>query len=163
MAEREILGVYTALRDQALGFGSAEIKAPPVVDGGRVLGVVMDLGYDTAVVSIVGLADGTASMYISNGGGMIGLGDNPPVAAAAKRWVAVAEEAASGLEERGGDSLPAEGEVRFNVLTTALPLTGEALENELAAGSHRLSPLYAAGQDLIGEIRAVDEARQKDT
>jgi hypothetical protein len=162
MAEREIVGVYTALRDQALGFGPLEIKAPPVVDGGRVLGVVMDLGYDTAIVSVVGLADGTASMYISNGGGMIGLGDNPPVAAAAKRWVAVAEEAAAGLEERG-DSLPPEGEVRFNVLTTGAPLAGQALESELAAGLHPLSPLNAAGQDLIGEIRKVDEARQADT
>jgi hypothetical protein len=159
MAEREIVHVYTALRGQALGFGPVEIKAPPVVDGGRVLGVVMDLGYDAAVVSIVGLADGTASMYISNGGGMIGLGDNPPVAAAAKRWVAVAE-AAPGLEELEGDSLPAEGEVRFNVLTTAAPLVAEAPESELAAGSHPLSRLYAAGQDLIGEIRKVDESRE---
>jgi hypothetical protein len=162
MAEREIVGVYTALRDQALGFGQVEIKAPPVVEGGRVLGVVMDLGYDTAVVSIVGLADGTASMYISNGGGMIGLGDNPPVAAAAKRWVAVAEEV-PGLEEGEEDALPTDGQVRFNVLTTEAPLAAGAPESELAAGSHPLSPLYAAGQDLIGEIRKVDEARQADT
>src|SRR4051812_14496080 len=108
MAGREIVGVYTALRDQALGFGSAEIKAPPVVEGGRVLGVVMDMGYETAVVSIVGLAD-AASMYISNGGGMIGLGDNPPVAAAARRFVAAAEAAAPGLPERDEDALPDDG------------------------------------------------------
>jgi hypothetical protein len=162
MAERELADVYTALRDQALGFGSAEIKAPPVVEGGRALGVIMDLGYDTAIVSVVGLADGTASMYVSNGGGMIGLGENPPVAEAAKRWVAVAE-AAPGLAARDGDALPPEGTVRFNVLTTGPVLTGEASEEELEEGGHPLSPLYAAGQDLVGEIRRVDEARNADT
>jgi hypothetical protein len=160
MAERETADVYTALREQALGFGSVEIKAPPVVEGGRVLGVIMDLGYDTAIVSVVGLADGTASMYISNGGGMIGLGENPTVAEAAKRWVAVAE-AANGLVEREADGLPPEGSVRFNVLTTGPVLVGEATEAELQEGSHPLSPLYAAGQDLIGEIRKVDEARSE--
>ena len=39
MAEREIADIYVKLRDQAIGFGSVEIKAPPVVPGGRVLGV----------------------------------------------------------------------------------------------------------------------------
>jgi hypothetical protein len=163
VAEREIVGVYSALREQALGFGSEEIKAPPVVDGGRMLGVVMDMGYDTAVVSIVGLADGTASMYISNGGGMIGLGDNPPVAAAAKRWVEVAEEAAPVLVERGDDELPPDGEIRFNVLTTGTPLEAQVPESELATGTHPLSALYAAGQELIGEIRKVDDSRSRDT
>jgi len=161
VAEREIVGVYTALREQALGFGSVEIKAPPVVEGGRALGVLMDLGHDTAVVTIVGLADGTASMYISNGGGMIGLGESPSVAATAKRWVAVAEEAPLG--EREADTLPPDGVVRFNVLTTGPVLVGEAAEQVLAGGGHPLSPLYAAGQDLITEIRLVDEARQADT
>jgi hypothetical protein len=160
---REIASVYTALRDQALGFGSEEIKAPPVVEGGRALGVVMDMGYDTAVVSIVGLADGTASMYISNGGGMIGLGDNPPVAAAAKQWVAAAEEAAPALAEGRDDALPADGQIRFNVLTTGAPLEAQVAETELAAGAHPLSALYAAGQELIGEIRKVDESRSPDT
>ena len=162
MAEREIADVYTGLRDQALGFGSVEIKAPPVVVGGRALGVIMDMGHDTAVVSIVGLADGTASMYISNGGGMIGLGENPAVAEAAKRWVAAAETA-PGLLERNADALPPDGMVRFNVLTTGPVLVGEATERKLQAGGDPLSPLYRAGQDLITEIRLVDEARSPDS
>jgi hypothetical protein len=161
VAEREVADVFTALRDQALGFGSVEIKAPPVVENGRALGVLMDLGHATAVVTIVGLADGTASMYISNGGGMIGLGDNPGVASAARRWVAVAEDAP--LHEREADALPPDGVVRFNVLTTGPLLAAEAPEPELASGAHPLSPLYVAGQDLITEIRRADEARQDDT
>ncbi len=157
MAEREIAGVYTALRDQALGFGSVEIKAPPVVDGGRALGVVMDLGHDTGVVSLVGLADGTASLYVSSGGARIGLGENRAVADAARRWVAVAE-GSPGLAEREADALPPDGSVRLNVLTTGPVLVGEATEHELETGAHPLSALYAAGQDLITEIRRADES-----
>jgi hypothetical protein len=160
VADREIADVYSKLREQALGFGSVEIKAPPVVDGGRVLGVLMDMGYDTAVVSILGLADGTASMYVSTGGGMIGMGDHAAVAAASKRWVEIAESA-PGLAESVADALPVDGVVRFNVLTTGPRLEAEADGEELAAGSHPLSPLYIAGQDVITEIRRVDEARDE--
>jgi hypothetical protein len=160
MDEREIADIYLKLRDQALGFGSKEIKAPPVVEGGRVLGVVMDLGYDTAVVSILGLADGTASMYISNGGGTIGMGDHAHVAAASRRWCELAE-AAPGLVPVESDSLPPDGLVRFNVLTTGPKLEAEATEAALRSGAHPLTPLYAAGQDVITAIRVVDEARQR--
>ena len=122
------------LRDQALSFGSVEIRAAPVVPGGQALGVVMDMGYDTAVVSIVGLADGTTSMYISNGGGMIGVGENPDAAAASKRWVEVAEAALPALSEGGDDRLPEEGTIGFNVLTTGHRFSGEAPESELRRG-----------------------------
>jgi len=161
MAGREIADVYTKLREQALGFGSSEIKAPPVIPGGRALGVVMDMGYDTAVVSVLGLADGTSSIYVSNGGGTIGMGDHDRVAAASKRWVGVAETA-SGLTETDDDPLPAEGVIRFNVLTTGRRLAGEAPEAELAEESHPLFPLYAAGQQVIAEIRRVEEGKLVD-
>jgi hypothetical protein len=156
VAEREIADIYTKLRDQALGFGSVEIKAPPVVAGGRVLGVIMDLGYDTAVVSVLGLADGTTSMYVSNGGGKIGLGDDERVGAASRRWVEVAETA-PGLSETIEDSLPRDGVIRFNVLTTGDRLYAEATETALGDSSHPLFPLFAAGQDVITAIRLVEE------
>jgi hypothetical protein len=159
VAEREIAEIYTKLREQALGFGSIEIKAPPVVPGGRALGVIMDLGYDTAVVSIMGLADGTTSMYVSNGGGTLGIGDYEQAAATSKRWVEVAETA-PGLVEADHDSLPAAGRVRFNVLTTGRRLEAEAPEEALASGSHPLSALYGAAQEVITAIRLVTEARE---
>ncbi|HEX4518150.1 MAG TPA: hypothetical protein VH063_01080 [Gaiellaceae bacterium] len=160
MAERKIEEIYTGLRDQALSFGSVEIKASPVVPGGQALGVMMDMGYDTAVVSILGLADGTTSMYISNGGGMIGMGENPNAAAASKRWVEVAEAALPALTEGGDDRLPEEGTIGFNVLTTGPRFAGEAAESELQGGSHPLSALYAAGQEVLTQIRIVDETQK---
>jgi hypothetical protein len=157
VAGREIAEIYLKLREQALSFGAAEIKAPPVVPGGRALGVIMDLGYDTAVVSVMGLADGTTSTYVSNGGARIGVGDHEAVAAASKRWVEVAETAGP-LAETDGDALPPDGTIRFNVLTTGPRLFAEAREDELGLERHPLHGLYAAGQAVIGEMRIVDEA-----
>jgi hypothetical protein len=156
VAEREFADVYLKLREQALSFGSEEIKAPPVVPGGRALGVIMDMGFDTAVVSVMGLADGTTSMYVSNGGGKIGMGDIEDVAAASRHWVAIAETAGA-LTETDGDALPGEGMIRFNVLTTGPRLYAEASEAAVAEDSHPLYPLFAAGQAVIGQIRRFDE------
>ena len=157
VAEREIADIYLKLREQALSFGEVEIKAPPVVPGGRALGVIMDMGYDTAVVSVMGLADGTTSMYVSNGGGKIGMGDHSSVALASKRWVEVAETA-SPVTETDGDELPLDGTVRFNILTTGPRLFAEARESELGFDTHPLHRLYAAGQAVITAMRLVDEA-----
>jgi hypothetical protein len=159
MADRDIADLYVKLREQALSWGSAEIKAPPVVPGGRALGVLMDLGYDTAVASVLGLADGTTSMYISNGGGTLGIGESPAAAAASRRWVSVAETA-PGLAEAVDPPLPEDGRVRFTVLTTGPLLSTEAAEADVREAAHPLFPLYAAGQDVITQIRLVDEARQ---
>ncbi len=160
MDDRPIDKIYAALRGQALSFGSVEIKAAPVVPGGRALGVVMDMGEDTGVATIVGLADGTTSMYVSNGGGMLGVGENPDAAAASKRWVAIGEAALPALAESGDDALPAGGSVRLTVLTTGPRYTATAAETELRAGTHPLSALYTAGQHVITEIRAVDDSRR---
>jgi hypothetical protein len=161
MAGREIADVYVKLREQALSFGNEEIKAAPV-PGGRALGVLMDMGYDTAVVTVMGLADGTTSMYVSNGGGMLGMGENPNAAAASKRWVEIAESALD-LPEATDDALPDDGVIRFNILTTGLRLAAEATETELREGGHPLSALYVAGQNVITEIRIVDETRKANT
>ena len=156
MARRKIADIFLKLREQALSFGEVEIKAAPVVPGGRALGVIIDLGYDTAIVSVMGLADGTTSMYVSNGGGKIGMGDHSSVALASKRWVEVAETA-SPVTETDGDELPMDGTVRFNILDRP-GLFAEARESELGFDTHPLHRLYAAGQAVITAMRLVDEA-----
>jgi hypothetical protein len=61
--------VYRGLRAQAL-----QLTAAQVGPADAVFGVLMETGYPEAVVSLVALSDGTASLYFSNGGGIIGTG-----------------------------------------------------------------------------------------
>lgn len=49
----------------------------------RVFGVIMDTTFASGTVTLVALADGTASLYASTGGGVIGGGAHERVAVAA--------------------------------------------------------------------------------
>src|SRR5712671_7117575 len=64
--------VYSVLRNQALSTNRTEngIATPP--PAAPAWGILMETGYDLATVTLFALADGTTSLYISNGGGMIG-------------------------------------------------------------------------------------------
>jgi hypothetical protein len=59
--------VYEDLRNQALNLrkeqlGDAFAEVP-------ILAVLMETGYPEAVATLVGVVDGTSSLYFSNGGG----------------------------------------------------------------------------------------------
>jgi hypothetical protein len=146
--------VYTELRDRALAVSVADLgltAAPPV------LGVVMDTRYPEAVATLIGLADGTTSLYFSNGGGMIGGGQHPQVAEATRRWLEVAAELADRLSQEADEQLPGEGTTQLTVLTPSGRRSASAPEGELGAGGHELSPLFYAAHDVITELRLVEE------
>src|SRR5687767_15138455 len=121
----------------------------------------METGYPEAVATLVGLADGTTSMYFSNGGGMIGAGQHPQVAATTKRWLELAEEAVDALSEAPGEvELPDEGTTQLVAVTETGLRAARAPEDELGGGAHPLSPLFYAGHDVITAIRLVDEGAE---
>jgi hypothetical protein len=51
----------------------------------------METGYPEAAATLVSLADGTASIYFSSGGGVIGGGPHDTIAAAARRFVSLSK------------------------------------------------------------------------
>jgi hypothetical protein len=119
----------------------------------------MDLAYPEGTATVVGLADGTTSLYHSGGGGMIGGGEHAQVAAATRRWVETAAGLLDSLEP--ADDCPLStgaGRVQLVVLTPGGPHRAEAADEELGSGGHPLSPLFLAGHDVITQLRLVDEA-----
>jgi hypothetical protein len=149
--------VYLGLRSQALAL-TRDLLDPQSASDGRVLALLMETGYPEAVATLVGLADGTTSMYFSTGGGMIGAGQHPDVAAATKRWLELAEQALDELPEIPGDvELPNEGTTQLVAVTESGRRAARAPEAELGGGAHPLSPLFYAGHDVITAIRVVDE------
>jgi hypothetical protein len=118
----------------------------------------METGYAEAVMTLVGLADGTTSMYFSNGGGIIGAGQHEDVATRTKRWLDLAEEALDELEAAPGDvELPDESVTQLVAVTEAGRLVARAPDDELAEGRHPLSPLFYAGHDVITAVRFAEE------
>ena len=146
---------YTALRSKALN-----VSAKTLGTTDEVSGVIMETGYPEAVVTLVSLADGTVSLYFSNGGGMIGLGQHEGPAVAARSLISFAAHNSKRLEPTSETPLPEPGHTRFYVLTSHGTLTAEAKEIDLGENRHVLSPLFYAAQELITEMRKVDEAQR---
>jgi hypothetical protein len=147
----------TSLRDELLRSTPTQLGILPVR---HVWGVLMERGYAKGVATVVALADGTASLYISAGGAVTGGKAYGPARVAAMR---LCDQAADGL----GDLLPAhefpapaKGRVRFYVLTDGGVRTaeGDLARGAKDGGRDLLGPLDEAGDALV---EALKEATSK--
>ena len=150
-------GIYEDMRSRALAV-TADDFGPDATDAAA-FGIVMDMAYPEGTATLIGLADGTTSLYHSGGGGIIGGGEHAHIAAATRKWVAAGAELADSLEHAEDCPLPAAGLVQIVLLTADGRRPATAPEEELGSGRHPLSPLFHAGHDVITELRLIDESR----
>lgn len=153
--EYEPADVYIGLRDKVLALSPGQID-----HSGPVLAVLMETGYPTAAVTLVAVADGTVSLYFSNGGGIIGAGEYPQVREVGLDMVSEAANYLPKLIQTDSYPLPQQSYTRFYVVTTSGIYTQSVLEDDLGNERHALSPLFYAGHKLIAYIRAAEEHRQ---
>lgn len=153
------LSVYRDLRTQLFATDPSAVGIPDPVPGTRngVFGIAMEIGFPNGTATVAGLGDGTASLYLETGGGVIGTGRHERVHLTAVAFV----EAADGIVEQGDltvePPLPASLQVCFHWLSRDGLLTKAAPEEELKSGAHPLAPLYTAGHALLTEMRLVSE------
>jgi hypothetical protein len=127
----------------------------------KLWGVLMELGMERGAATLVALADGTTSLYLSTGGGVIGAGEHASVRAATLRLCDSAAGMAGAVPAAHSFDLPDHGRVRFYFLTTSGVRTAEAAESQLAEGKHSLSPLFRLGHDVIAEVRLKTPRRRE--
>ena len=146
--------VYAGLRTQALSLDPASIVVPTGEPWHGAAMAVMELAVEKGTASVVAVADGSVSLYLSTGGGVIGAGGHASVRDAAGRFRLLAGELRGAMAVAvDGFPLPEAGEVRFHVTTGEERYSSAAPESALRSGRHPLAQLYAAGQDLLTEIR----------
>src|SRR5689334_9039652 len=150
--------IFTDLRSAALTIDLASLQTPAREPWGGAGVAMMEIGMDGAVASIVAIADGTVSMYTSAGGGVIGAGEHAAVRAEATRFRTVVADSRNLLSRATELPLPGPGEVRFQARIGDDGFSGAAPESALRGGRHPLSTVYAAGQDLLTEIRLASES-----
>jgi hypothetical protein len=137
-----------------------------------VWGVVMEEGVEGGSYTLVALADGTASIYFSNGGGVLGGKEVPAVNAAAKRWVARATEDLrctkpsapcarwrAPFQAAKDLAFPPTSLVRLYVLTPSGPLSYQAVKANLASKKNAGWPLFYAGHEVMTRLREASEAQ----
>ncbi len=143
--------VYVGLRQMIL------TKRPANLEPDTFWGVVMDMGMPNGTATIVAVADGTVSLYTSTGGGIIGLGPYQGPRRAASELLAEAHQFSEYCQPTTEYPLPATGNIRFFLMRPPVTLTAERSQAELAQGKHVLSPLFFKCNELLTEIRKVNE------
>lgn len=148
----------THLRTHALTITAAELRLAPTSQLPHVWGVVMELGLPTkAVASLVTFAEGSTSLYFSNGGAIIGSGQHPPVRAASQAMLAAAETHLRHFAPASGTPKPAPGRVRFYIRTFEGMRTADVSDADLLARRHPLSEVYHAGRMVIETVRIASQ------
>jgi len=140
-----------ALPDKLLRSTAAQAGVEPVRG---VWGVLMERGFAKGVATIVALADGTASMHVSQGGSVTGGRAYPPAHDAALALCARAADALGDTTKATEFPAPAKGRVRFYVLTAEGVRVAELdLFAHSDAGREPLAPLVAAGDAVLDALK----------
>ncbi len=120
--------IYDSMRNQVLN-----LTAKQLGDFGNnsVLCVLMETGYPEAVVTLVAVADGSVSLYFSNGGGIIGAGEHPQGKETSLKLIKSANEYLQFSKPDNKHPLPKNGNTRFYFVTPKGVLAVEAKEDDL--------------------------------
>jgi len=110
--------IYRDLRSLALGLDPASIDVPDGESWTGAAVAAMELNIAGAITTIVAVADGSTSMYLSSGGGVIGAGEHAAVRAVAERFRTVATDLLGLFVRTSELPTPDVGEVRFQVRTS---------------------------------------------
>ncbi|MEA3013433.1 MAG: hypothetical protein QOD42_1978 [Sphingomonadales bacterium] len=119
----------------------------------------IDLDLEGRTATLVSFSSGDASLYLSNGGGMIGGIGHANVAAASRDFVAAARPHLNAMAPARSHPRPGRGQTIFYLLTTAGVHGAARSTAALAAQTDALSPLLLAGERVITEFRLVEPRR----
>ncbi|MBB5868907.1 hypothetical protein F4553_002286 [Allocatelliglobosispora scoriae] len=115
-------------------------------------GLMMETAYPQGAVSLVALADGTTSLYFSNGGGIIGGGEHQHIARASITAVGLLQTFAADMPVEAEAALPGPGHTIIRALGYAGHRSIEAAEDDLGYGRHQLSPVFHAVHRVIAMV-----------
>jgi hypothetical protein len=149
---------YLRLRNQIFSVNRDQIHSllPPA---SPLLAVLMESGYEEALITLLTAANGTVSLYFSNGGGMIGLGQYESVRTTALDFLSLASQFISKAAPAKDHALPSRGYTTFYFLTTSGVFFATAKEKDFENKRH---PLFLKAHEVISQARRVDEERKRD-
>lgn len=150
--------ISAALRSRIFGLSPGAIGISRENTDGEVWGVVMESGLGPGFYTLVVLADGTTSLYLSTGGGIIGAGEHESVRKASRELIEVGNRHADAAVPASSTAPPANGATRFFLLTFDGLRSYTASENAAGEDGVQTSPLFFAGQAVITQVRLASRA-----
>lgn len=120
--------------------------------------VVVDWGLPEGTATVVAIADGSASFYLSSGSASIGGGQShQSIHDAALKTVQLADEAQPLMHATKEYPLAARGQVNFYAVTEAGVFAATASEDDLRNSRSPFSKLGDSAQSIITEYRRIPE------
>ena len=150
----QMAGAMKGLRDRLLTSSPLEIGLSTEDAKARVWGAMIEVAFAEGVATLVSLRDGTASLYVSTGGGILG---GYSARNEAKRFVEESEKHLASMKLTKAFPYPTAGMVKFFVLTQEGVYSFEVEERELISGKHPLGPLFLAGNKVMTGLRNAKE------
>jgi hypothetical protein len=140
---------YVALRNQGLRTPRADIGFLPSANPIEVWGVIMDQALENGIATVVAFADGSASVYLSSGGGSVGGQAHESIRAAAHEALIAANQIRPQAHLTTYFPLPKRGQVFFYLRTDSGIFAVRAREKQLRPSAQALSKLANAMQAVI--------------
>lgn len=144
--------MYPKMRDQALSVSRAKLGLPP---SSAPLAVIMDVrNSDGSSFTTVAFEDGTASIYLSSGGGFIGGSQrHESLKNAGLNMLSTAASTLRSMAIVQSHPLPDKGHTSFFVVMDAATYSTTVRTADVEGTEHPLYGLYAAGQEVVTQYR----------
>ena len=152
--------VYQGLRNMVLCGTRERFRLAPTSSPTEPWGVVMDWGVPSGTATVMVLSDGSASIYLSGGGGYLGGQNQESVRSAALRAIEAAREYHAQMQKTTDYALPVRGEVIFYLMTDSGVVTASEKESELHNSEHPLAKLGNAMQNVVTQYRILEEYKK---
>jgi hypothetical protein len=135
------------------GLGPASRRAQPFA-------VVMDFGLSDGNTTVVAIGDGSASVYLSSGGGFIGGGQlHESIRNEALKTVELADKVQPLMHATTAYPLAERGQVNFYVVTDAGVFTATASEDDVRGQHSPFSQLGDSAQSILTQYRRIKETK----
>lgn len=151
--------VIDGMRTMALNLKAEEIGLTPENFPNEVFGVLMETGFENGSFTLLVIADGTTSLYFSNGGGIIGAGTHENVKKASATLLEGANYFRPQTKSVSTFPYPSNAEVKFYFIGRSGVTTYSAKEVDLGENRDPFSNLFHASHMVISELRQIEEAR----
>lgn len=155
--EKSQTEVFERLRSMVLSLEPSDIGVTKENFPHHVFAVVMETGFDEGSFTLSAIADGSTSLYFSNGGGIIGGGEYENVRKASSYLISGGNHFYEKAKKTTSFPKPESGQVIFYFITFEGVLSYQALENDLGNEKDELSGLFFAAHNVISELRNIEE------
>jgi hypothetical protein len=156
----KVADIFTKMRDMSFNVKPSELKIKQEIPG-QIYGVFMETGLENVAYSLRCFKEGTISIYFTNGGGMIGIGEHENARKKSLDLIEYSTKFKKKAQKTNKRDLPTSEQTIFYFLAFDGIFILKSNTNDLENENHELYTLYMKAQDVISEARIIDENKNK--